>query len=501
MILASALPKAQGLPMRSIILIQPQEGVYNKVLKPWAPLSLLAAAVKLDAEGYPVKIIDQRVNRDWRNELVDWLQRDPVCVGITSMTGSQILGALEASRLVKQRSRAPVVWGGAHATLYPRLTLANDLVDAVVKGEGEETFYKLVKRLENREPLVGLAGSCYKENGDIVENDDRPFIDLSALPQTPYHLVDVKKYLHRFFSEEMVVEIESSRGCPFACGFCYNPLYSKRRWRALSPEKVIERIRILMDQYGVHSFHFIDDAFFIDRDRVEQIMRGIIDQNLKVKLGFQGVRIDTFEQLSDADIALLSRAGTRFLQFGVESGSPRILEIINKKIRLEQVTSLNRRLASFPDLIPYYNFMCGFPTETVEDLFMTTALVWTLLEENKNTMVSPFHHYKPYPGTALSAMAHDQNYVIPRTLEEWGHFDWTESIERRQDKGILGLMKNIEMVSIFADRKMENQSDSGLLMLAAKLYRPIARFRLRHNFYTLMPEGALMRYSGGSSKC
>jgi radical SAM superfamily enzyme YgiQ (UPF0313 family) len=479
--------------MKNIVMIQPQEGIYNKVLKPWAPMSLLAAATDLDREGRRILVIDQRVDRDWRSLLVKALAEKPVCVGITSMTGSQILGALEASRIVKEHGGIPVVWGGAHATLFSLQTVNHPLVDIVVKGEGEATFYELVKRLESGASLRGLAGVCYKEDGRSIENEDRPFVNLDDYPDMPYHLVDLGHYLHRFFDEKDVVEVESSRGCPYACAFCYNTLYSKREWRALSAEHVVGRIKKLADAHSIRNFHFIDDGFFIDKRRVSDILKLIVDSGLKVRLGFQGVRVDTFGRLSDEDIELLYRAGGRFLQFGVESGSPRILELINKKIRVEQVTTLNRRLTRHPQIIPYYNFMCGFPTETREDLMMTTSLAWTLLSENKSAMISPFHHYKPYPGTPLGALAVDETYKIPDSLEEWGRCDWTQSIQRDKGKGILGLMKNIELVSILADRKLETQSDSILLPLLAKLYRPVARYRLRNNFYSLMPESFFIR--------
>jgi len=477
---------------KSIILVQPREGIYNRVLKPWVPLSLLSAVSRVDTEEYPITIIDQRIDKEWDRQLVDALAQEPICVGITSMTGSQILGALEASQLVKNQSVVPVIWGGVHSTLFSKQTLEHPFIDIIVRGEGEETFYELIKRLEGKKALDGLKGVWYKQNGRTVENPDRSFIDLNQAPQTPYHLVNLTHYLHRFFGEKKVIEIESSRGCPFACAFCYNAVYSKRTWRALRAEKVLEKMKGLMDYPSCRAFHFIDDSFFVSRERVNEIMRGIIKENFNVILGFQGIRIDTLSQMEDDELELLSRAGVRFLQFGVESGSPRILEMINKKIKVEEVISLNRRLVKYPQLIPYYNFMCGFPTETREDLFKTTSLAWALLKENKMAMISPFHHYKPYPGTALYDAVINKHFAIPRTLEEWGHFDWTNSIPQEPDRAMMRLRKNVELASILADQKMEKQSDSDFWTFMAKLYRPIARFRLRNNFYSLMPEGMLM---------
>jgi anaerobic magnesium-protoporphyrin IX monomethyl ester cyclase len=450
-------------------------------------------AAKLDLEGYPITVIDQRVDPHWKNTLVQALRNDPLCVGITSMTGSQILGALEASRLVRQQGRIPVIWGGVHSSLFPEQTAAEASVDAVIKGEGEITFYELVKRMEAGQSFEGLAGVHFRHNGEIISNPDRPFVQLDSVPDPAYHLVNVPGYIHQYFSEKEVLELESSRGCPYNCGFCYNAPYNFRLWRPLSPARVVDRLIMLRDRYKVHSFHFIDDSFFINKDRVVQILELIIQKNLNIKIGFQGSRVDVLQKMSEAEFDLMYRAGTRFLQFGVESGSPRILELINKKLNVEDVVAVNRRLGKYPELIPYYNFMCGFPGETKEDVFKTASLAWKLLQENRKTMVSPFHHFKPYPGTDLFNMAVSHDFQIPQTLEAWGHFDWTEAAGATTNGVEERLLKKLEMTSIFVDGKVKSQSDSVLAAMAAALYRPIARFRMRHNFYSLMPESVFFR--------
>jgi anaerobic magnesium-protoporphyrin IX monomethyl ester cyclase len=479
---------------RNVVLVQPREGVYGNVLKPWVPLSLLCASSNLDEDRYAVKIIDQRVTKDWQSELREALSHDPVCVGITSMTGSQILGALEASELVKENGNIPVVWGGVHCSLFSEQTLAHKWIDIIIKGEGEVAFAELVERLAAGLPLDGLDGVWHKKDGEIKKNPDRPYLDLDDTPEPPYHLVNLDNYLHQFFSEKRVLELESSRGCPYSCAFCYNPLYSNCKWRPLSAERVVSRIEGLVADYDVHAFHFLDDAFFIDRKRVRNIMQGVLDSKLDVRMGFQGIRVDTLSRMSDEELDLIYRAGGRYLQFGVESGSPRIMEMINKKIRVEDVVALNRRLGRYKKLIPYYNLMCGFPTETREELFQTTALAWTLLQDNRNALISPFHHFKPYPGTSLAeTVLSDKRFSMPQSLEEWGTFDWTEVLGHDKDKKAVQLLKKVEMTSILADKKMERQSDSLFWTIAAKAYRPIAKLRLKYNFYAFMPEVRFMK--------
>lgn len=474
--------------------MRPSEGSYSKVFRPWAPLSLLGAAAKLDEAHYPVILIDQRISSDWKSDLNKALKQNPLCVGVTSMTGSQITYALEMSAYAKQHSSAPVAWGGVHASLFPLQTIKNSLVDLVVKGEGEETFLHLVSRLEQGQSLRGLEGVVYKDGDEIVENPDRPFLDLNTLPPMPYHLINVDQYLHRYFDEDHVLEVETSRGCPYNCTFCYNPLYSQQRWRALSASHLLDLLAPLIETHGIKAFHFVDDGFFVDPGRARNIMMGILKRRWTIKMGFQGARVDTIDQISDGDLNLAVKAGGRYLQIGVESGSPRILEMLNKRINPDQVLALNRRLTRFSQMKVYYNFMCGFPTETREDVLQTTSLAWKLLRDNPNALISPFHFYKPYPGTRLREQMITSADVTPNTLEGWGSFNWTQYTGHDQDESTRKLMERIEMVSILADRKMNYQSDSLALRMLAFLYRPIARFRLKQNQYSWMPEYWLRKW-------
>jgi len=477
---------------KEIVLVHPRDGIYNQLYKPWLPLSLLSACSVLVAEGFPVRLIDTRVSHTWRQELCDAVREGPLLVGVTCMTGSQIQAALEVSRAVRDAGSAPLVWGGPHPSLFPAQTLENPFVDILVQGEGEYAFHELACALRDGRPLDGIPGVWFKRDGQVRESPRRPFLDMNDLPDIPYHLVDIRNHLHRYFSEEEVLEVETSRGCPYACKFCYNALYNFRKFRAQEPGRVVANLKKLNRDHGVEVFHFIDDAFFVNRARARGILEQVLRENLSIRMGFQGIRIDTMADMPDEDLDLLYRAGGRFLQFGVESGSPRILEMIDKRIRIEQVHQQNRRLARYPGLVPLYNLMCGFPGETRADLMQTAQTAWTLLRENHQALISPFHHYKHYPGTALYEQAKDELVNTPRSLEAWASADWTDTGLRNQTPEAVRLMKKMETVSIFADRKIEMQTNSPVYAWLAKLYRPVARARLRKGFYGIMPEQWLL---------
>ena len=175
--------------------------VYPHIIEGWQarprmamPMSLLCIATPVMNAGYDVKIIDQRVEPRWESILRQELQKDPLCVGVSSMTGPQLRHALDISKMVKEYGNSPVIWGGTHASLLPDQTLKNENIDIVVQGEGEETFPELVEALDGKRPLSTVKGIWYKENGHIKNTGMRPFIDLNKQPPLPYHLIDLKKY-------------------------------------------------------------------------------------------------------------------------------------------------------------------------------------------------------------------------------------------------------------------------------------------------------------------
>ena len=161
--------------MREIILIQPKAGAWEK-MGARLPIGLLSIAAIPYNQGYKIKIIDQRIDANWKKTLINSLKKSPLCVGLTCMTGKQIFYALEASKIVKKHSTVPVIWGGVHATLLPEQTLENEYVDLIVLREGDVTFAELVNALEKNGSLKKIKGIYYKQNGKIIKNVERSFI-------------------------------------------------------------------------------------------------------------------------------------------------------------------------------------------------------------------------------------------------------------------------------------------------------------------------------------
>ena len=135
--------------MADVILFRPKvfEGEV-RALRPRPPLGLLFTAAPLVENNYKVKIIDEEANIHWLEELNKELNNSTICVGVSSMTGRQILGGLKFAEIIKDRFDIPVVWGGLHASMLPEQTVKNNLVDIVLRLEKErEKIFQLKLKL------------------------------------------------------------------------------------------------------------------------------------------------------------------------------------------------------------------------------------------------------------------------------------------------------------------------------------------------------------------
>jgi len=468
-----------------VILIQPKVGDWDDFRShPALPLALLSAS-RLLAKEFDLVLIDTRIIKNWKNVVKEELEKKPLCVGITSMTGRQIGYALEISRYVKEVCRVPVIWGGIHPSLLPESTLENQDIDIAVIGEGEVSFFELVKALASGESLKGIAGVWYKDNSRIIKNPSRNFTQLDDLPDLPLNLVPLNKYLP-IFKGRRTYYIETSRGCPNQCGFCFNAAYNKNTWRAFSARKVIGELKYLYGNYNVRSFYVVDDNFFVDLKRAQGIAQGIVDEKLDIFWEVQGITINSALKMQDDYLELLVKAGMKKVHFGVESASEMILKLVNKRLKIEDVIKVNRRWSRY-GIVMQYNFMCGFPGETMEDIRQTKDLVFQLMRENPNALISPLCPYTPYPGTALYQKSPEDGFIQKRTLEDWQETDYGDNLwESPKRKKILSALF---FASMFLDKhRAQDMVQSKFIKILIELYRPLAKFRFRHLFFRFMPE-------------
>ena len=463
-----------------VVLVNPDIGfdITKYSTKPNLPNAILCVGTALHQAGYNVKLIDQRVEKDWQQKLLEVLGTDVICVGISSMTGAQIRNGLQVARIVRSHSDRPIVWGGIHPTLLAEQTLQHTCVDIVVRGEGEETIVELVQALRRNLSLGGIRGISYKENGTIYQNPPRPFIDLDRQPPLAYELLEMSDYLADYQGYK-AADFMTSRGCPFDCGYCYASAFHSRKWRATSVDNVLNKLKVLIDRYGVRRFWFDDDDFFVDMNRARELLEAFTQLNIRWES--RGARVDTVLRMDDRFLELLQRSGCVRLAVGAESGSNRILKLIKKRIQREDIVAANRKLARYP-LYVRYNFMLGFPTETREEVKETVALALQLKRENPQAMFSAFAMFTPYPGCELHDLAVEHGLKRPSSLEEWAGFQFHIDNTAWVPREMRGMLQMLAFATPFLNEPVETHPPF-LIKLLAKAYQPLARQRIAHGFF------------------
>jgi radical SAM superfamily enzyme YgiQ (UPF0313 family) len=257
----------------------------------------------------------------------------------------------------------------------------------------------------------------------------------------------------------------------------------KRHFRALSPDVALEHIKDFTGRYGVRGLFPTDANFFLDLDRARAILEGVVRAQLGLVFTRLHIRFDTLRQLTDDDLRLFERAGVKCLALGVESGSERIRTLLRKPIDEGELHAVNARFRSSP-IMPLYFFMLGFPTEGRQDLKATVALFTKLAADNPRAYISA-NTYVPFPGTELFDLAVSEGLRPPARMEDWFSFSYRNL--GGNGAWLSGPMRKavamLDFCSFFAsDRGYVTpfKQTHRLATAAARVYVPVARFRMRH---------------------
>jgi anaerobic magnesium-protoporphyrin IX monomethyl ester cyclase len=479
-----------------------------------APLSLLAVSGPLRGL-YDVKIFDSRVEPEGDEKLLEHAG-EAVCVGISCMTGYQIADGLRLARLVRQgHPDVPIVWGGYHPSLLPGQTAEHPLVDFVIRGQGETTFAELAgilaKARADRVSLADLKAGLEPPAGvsfartekEVVHGPGRPLEDVNAFPPLPYDMVDLEKYIHENRGLRAINYV-SSAGCLFQCGFCANVEVYGRRWTGLSPERVVVDLERLVRDYRIGLVYMDDNNFFVDLERARQVCQGLVDRNLRLKWYAAG-RAEHISHFDREMLQLLRESGFAKAMIGAESGSDRVLKMINKGSDVEDVLSCTR-VCRDAGIQPSYAYIYGFPcrekSEHHEEVEATLALTKRVQQIDPNAKITTLF-FTPYPGTALGRLGESYGETMPERLEEWVDFDprgeRTPWIDAKEKKRLLLASERIISFAYPSDglRKAMRRHRFGWVLFG--LHR-LAYWRARHGWYGLPLEWKAMEWYRGRKR-
>jgi len=328
---------------------------------------------------------------DWKKTEALLAEQHPDVIGISQFTHNRF-AALRLAGLAKRvNPQCFVVLGGPHATHRVQELLAESpQIDAMVLGEGEETFLELVHQLKRSggQDMTSIRGLACRSGGDIVITPPRaPIVNLDSLPSA-VSCYDNALGVDRQRQLEFVI---TSRGCPAACSFCASPRFWGRALRFRSPRAIVDELRTIRDRYGLLYFSLRDDTFTADRGRVLEFCRLLVDEGLYILWSCQSRVTSVDEEM----LGWMKMAGCECVQFGVESGSERILAALGKRITLSQVRQAARATRRVGLHLSIY-LITGVPGENTEDLEATLRLIDEI--KPHDGQVSPL---ACYPGTSL----------------------------------------------------------------------------------------------------
>ncbi len=361
------------------------------------PLGLAYVAAALEKNGYPVEIFDNYLlERSIEEVKVEVKKRQPQIVGITcsSLTYTR---CIETAKAVKEACLScKVVVGGPHPSYMPQTVLDHKEIDYVVIGEGEQAMVKLASSImhgEQESVIAKIPGVACKIGGEIVKTASEFISDLDTIPFPARHLLPMKMYDRAlpYLDVKPVDTMSILRGCPYNCAYCETRELWGTTCRAFSPQRVVDEIKHMAENYGSKGIYFVGDNFTINKKRTSELCQLIKENKLDIKWTCE-TRADLISKELLVD---MKSAGCQTMFFGVESGSPKIQQKLNKNIDLQQVER-TFELCRQVGIRTVTSFMLGIPGETADDMQATFKFA-----KHLNADWCQFNIYIACPGSRL----------------------------------------------------------------------------------------------------
>lgn len=399
----------------------------NPPIREWAkpnvfPAGLGYIAAVLLQDGHKVEVLDingYRYSKEEAEETIKEADYDVAGIGgivTTYRYVTWLIGILKRYHPDKR-----IVIGGSVSSSIPRIMLEKNPADIICIGEGEETVRELARALEKKEDLATVKGVWYKDSSSKIHQNEKrsPIRDLDSLPFPAWNLFPMDIYLKNPVgapnrnkwvdgsadaSAALSMNLFASRGCPYKCIYCYHDFMGER-YRHRSPENVIKEIKVLYERYKVTYFHFIDDEFVMKKDFVSKFCDLIKTFSTEIGQKLTWGCAGRVNLMTEELVAKMANAGCVLIGYGIESGSQKILDLIKKKVTIEQAKEairLTKKYLGWADC----SFMIGYPGET-------RVTIQETIDFCKELDLTPevIFFLTPYPKTELYSMALKQGKI------------------------------------------------------------------------------------------
>ncbi len=410
---------------RVLFILPPHSSDFDTFKNPsWSigripPIGLITIGSYLQAKGHDVKIIDCRelIVEHKTNEYIPLILKivdefKPDIIGINILT-ALFDEAKKISYALKTHSpNRIIIAGGPHPSVEPILTFQqNQYIDAICIGPGEEVCLDVL----DGKKISGIQGLMHRDHVDKFERR-AVNLDIDKYPFPNYDLANRNFYTD--FSTSTItgwgykgISSLTSRSCPYSCKFCASDWSKPVRFH--SPEYVIEMVKYL-STYDIDSISFFDDTIALQKNRLYKICEGFIRSRLfwpHTRLRWTAsMRVD---QVDPYTLKLMKRAGCYSMAIGIESGSERMLKVINKKTTVE----MNRQACAYvkeAGLHLAVSFMLGIPGETQREMNETVAFM-----QSVGCNFRGVGSFRPLPGSPFYYEFVNNNMLSKE------HIDWS----------------------------------------------------------------------------
>jgi radical SAM superfamily enzyme YgiQ (UPF0313 family) len=413
-------------PATLLLYSAPKSG-YGDEWMTFLPIGLGFLQAMLASNGLPCRLAN--LSGKGRREILDYLRgQRPRVIGVSMFTFNRKRSCdlLELAR--EACPEAILLAGGPHPTHLAQEVFEDcPALDAIVKGEGELPLLGLLRALEN-------PGSDWRSSPGLILREG-PTASVPPLEDLDVMGAPVEHFQADFLDDPgQLSYLSTSRGCPATCNFCNTPEFWGSSVRFRSPQAVLAEMKLLRSRHGLTYFSFRDDTFTANRGRILTLMDLIRDSGLHPLWNCQS-RVN----LVDEDrLVAMKRAGCEFMQFGVEHGSERVLQLLDKGTSMKHVHRALELVRKVGMNLGIY-LITGIPGERWEDVEQTADLIRTTRPHD--VQVSPL---ALYPGTRLYDQYRAEGRIKPDFFRGAGDAEVFARVDAHTEKALRHLAQVAE---------------------------------------------------------
>jgi anaerobic magnesium-protoporphyrin IX monomethyl ester cyclase len=339
----------------------------------WVPLYYVYLAGVVRTAGFDAEIYDAMTKFVGYKEIEEKIvESRPDFVAVSAITCT-VVDAIKVVELAKRIDPEIItIMGGVHASfMYDEVFSTSRAIDFIIRGEGERTIVELLRTIQDGGDLSRVEGIVYRDGDTIRVTPSRPLLhSLDALPMA-WDLLDWEDYRYFIIPDSRLGAISTSRGCDKECTFCSQQKYWLRKWRARSPEDIVDEMEVLNRDFGVNLVLFTDEYPTADRQRWERLLDLVIERQIDMRILMETRAPDI---VRDEDILdKYKEAGIIHIYVGTEAAEQESLDHMRKDLSVEEskkALSLLREVG----IITETSMILGYPDETEERIARTLEL-------------------------------------------------------------------------------------------------------------------------------